>query len=148
MKTDKDNAYKKLAQTFVSALICQTRLSVTLLVYAALALLLLTYVSAHVFASALVQDIAQLQVNRQQRKEALNKLTGEYVSASSRARVARYCESVLGMVQASDRSVERFAVRERPGAHDEAVTFAGRSPGSNELRFTLLEEAEKIADER
>jgi cell division protein FtsL len=139
MKTEKSNVYRKLAQQFVAALICQTRLSVTLLVYAALAASLLAYVSSHVFASMLVQDIAQLQAQRQQRKEAFNKLTGAYVSASSRSRVAQYCESVLGMVQAGDRSVERFALRASTGREDDAVLFAG-SPAKAAEGFTLRQE--------
>ncbi len=148
MNNDRDDVYKRLAQNFVAALICQTRLSVTLLVYTVLALLLLTYVSAHVFTSMLSQDIAQLQVQRQQRKETFNKLTSQYISVSSRARVADYCESVLGMVQTGERSVQRFAVRERPASSEKGVAFARVSPKTKEAGFTLLHESEESVDER
>jgi len=148
LKSERDDVYKRVAQNFVAALICQTRLGVTLLVYAVLALLLLTYVSAHVFTSMLSQDIAQLQVQRQQRKETFNKLTGQYISVSSRARVSHYCESVLGMVQTSDRSVQRFALRERAATSEKDVAFAPGLSKTKETRFTLLGKNEKSVDER
>ena len=103
--------YKRFAQAVISALLGQAKLSTTLFVYAVLALLLLGYVSAQVYASVLTQEIGELKQQENWCRETVNKMTSEYVSLSSRARVTSYCETVLGMTRANDGDLERFAVK-------------------------------------
>ncbi len=144
MKKDKSDIYRKLGHGLAAALTCSTRLHVTLFVYAGIALLLLTYVSAQVYTTVLTQDIAQLKRASQGRKETLNRLTSEYISVSSRARVTEYCESKLGMVQANDDIFERFAVKDDPNSPRQPVEFAHEFTRTNDLyRFSLLRESGK-----
>lgn len=145
MKKKKANdVYRKLGQGFVAAVTCNTRLHVTLFVYSVVAVLLLTYVSAQVYTTALTQNITELKQERHSRKEVLNNLTSDYIALSSRTRVTDYCESVLGMVQAGDGSFERFAVEDSPSDLRERIEFVHGFPQSNDpYRFTLLRQTGK-----
>ena len=105
------DAYRRSAHAVISALLGQARLSTTLFVYAVLAVLLLGYVSAHVYTSVLTQEIGELKLQKNSCRETMNKMTSEYISLSSRARVTNYCETVLGMTRANDGDLERFAVK-------------------------------------
>ena len=80
----KKPVYRKLSRLLVTALCGQCRTPVTLLVYGAAAVLLLTYVSGQVYAGALSQKIAVLKSERHEYKEKLNLLTSEYVALTSR----------------------------------------------------------------
>jgi cell division protein FtsB len=144
MKKDKNDIYRRLGHGLAAALTCSTRLHVTLLVYTGIALLLLTYVSAQVYTTVLTQDIAELKRSRQGCKETLNKLTSEYISTSSRARVTEYCESKLGMVQANNGIFERFGVEADANNPSLPVEFTQEFPQTNDLyRFSLLREGGK-----
>lgn len=109
-KAMRHDPYKRFSRLVVSALTGQNRVSVTILVYSVIALLLLAYVSAQIYAGVLQQEIAALEQQRLDSKEALNKLTGRYVSLSSRARVSEYCETKLGMARVSGENFEVLAV--------------------------------------
>ncbi len=109
-KKDSRNVYGKFGQLLFAALTAQTRFSVTVVVYAVIALLLLAYVSVEVLTGVLAQEIAELEEEREYGRESLNRLTSEYISLSSRAPVSRYCESVLGMVEGREGNFERFVV--------------------------------------
>jgi len=114
---------------------------VTLAVYSSIALLLLTYVTAQVYTSALTQQIAELKQERHVHKEILHRMSSDYISLSSRARVTHYCESVLGMTQATDDSMERIAISDDIIGFREPIAFTlrdARPPDPN--RFTLLRE--------
>lgn len=111
MKKDiRSNIYRGFSRTLISALTGQARISVTIFVYAVVAVLLLAYVSAQVYADVLRQEIAVYKQERCDLKEDLNMLTSEYVANSSRSRVSRYCEKELGMIKAGGESLEILAV--------------------------------------
>lgn len=110
MRSSQD-VYKRLVGTLVSALVGQTPLVLTLVVYSALALVLLGYVSAQVYTSVLAQEIAELKRETLHEKENLSRLAGTYVSLTSRERVSEYCEAKLGMVEAKEDRIERVAMR-------------------------------------
>ncbi len=111
-KETRGNIYRGFSRTLISALTGQARISVTIFVYAVVAVLLLTYVSAQVYADVLRQEIAVFKQERCDLKEDLNMLTSEYVTNSSRIRVSRYCEKKLGMIKAGGESLEIFAVED------------------------------------
>jgi cell division protein FtsB len=96
-----NNIYRRFSQVMLSALTGQAKLSVTILVYSTIAMLLLTYVSAQIYAGVLAKEIAELKQARCEIKEEANKLTGDYVSLSSRSRVSKFCENKLGMIEAA-----------------------------------------------
>ncbi len=96
-----NNVYKQFSRVMVSALTGQAKIGVTIVVYSTIAMLLLAYVSAQIYAGVLMQEIAELKQARSDLKEEANKLTGDYVSLSSRSRVSRYCRERLGMVEAA-----------------------------------------------
>jgi hypothetical protein len=102
--------YKRFSRLVFSAVTGQTRVGVTVFVYSVLAVLLLAYVSAQIYAGVLRQEIAVLEQDRLDSRETLYKLTGSYVSLSSRARVSEYCESKLRMVRVGGDSFEVVAV--------------------------------------
>ena len=96
------------------------------------------------YTSVLTQDIAELERSRQGRSEALHKITGDYISRSSRVQVTKYCESNLGMIQAHDGTIERFAVENDPRSPRQPAEFAHEFSGDNDLyRFSLLRESGK-----
>jgi cell division protein FtsL len=99
----------------VSAFTGHTRVGVTIAVYSVCAVLLLAYVSVQIYAGVLRQEISALKQERGEVREAMNKLTGEYVSLSSRSRIADYCENKLGMVRVEGESFEVIAVKDAPG---------------------------------
>ena len=109
----RNSLYKKFSRLMVSALTGQTKVGVTIFVYSVLALVLLAYVLVQIYAGVLRQEIAGLKQERGDLKEALNKLTGDYVSLSSRSRVSQYCENELGMVTARGENLEVVAVDDR-----------------------------------
>lgn len=113
MKMSKhNNIYGQFSRVMVSALTGQAKIGVTIVVYSTIAMLLLAYVSAQIYAGVLMQEIAELKQARCELKEEANRLTGEYVSLSSRNRVSRYCKDRLGMVEASaGENFEILAVR-------------------------------------
>lgn len=135
----KNDFHKRLSQFLVPALMGQARMVTTLAVYGVIAVLLLTYVTAQVYTSMLTQEIAVLKIERSQQREHLNVLTSDYVSQTSRVRVAKYCADKLGMVTAHDNSFERFAVSEKVWQFSEPMEIAERySPIPAAARFTLL----------
>jgi len=107
--------YRKFSRLMMSALMGHSRVGVTIAVYSAVALLLLAYVSVQIYAGMLRQEIALLEQQRVEAKETLNKLTGEFVSLSSRDRVIDYCENKLGMVRLDGENFEVLAVNEGAG---------------------------------
>jgi len=109
-KTIRNEPYRKFSRFMFSAIAGHGRVGVTILVYSAFALLLLAYVSVQIYAGMLRQEIAALEKQRLDSREALNKLTGRYVSVSSRARVAEFCEAELGMVRIGGKDFEVVAV--------------------------------------
>ena len=133
MSKKNNDFYRRVGQGIIAALTCHTKLFVTLFVYAVIALLLLAYVSANVMTGMLTQEITELKRTRHEHNETLNKLTGEYIAKSSRARVVKYCESVLGMVPAEDESFQRYAVRQNEAHLDHDVEFAIDLPPSADL---------------
>ncbi|MEE9270070.1 MAG: hypothetical protein V3V49_07395 [Candidatus Krumholzibacteria bacterium] len=134
-------AYRWFSNILVSALTGNANVGTTLLVYVTIALLLLGYVSAQVFTGAVTQDIADIKQARSFQKEKLNRLTSDYVSLSSRARVSNYCEKVLGMVHASNGSLRRFAVDGVDWKFSPPVEFTEKgSAALDPLRFTLQDE--------
>ena len=118
MRKERHNTiYKQFSQVMLSALTGQAKVGVTIAVYATIATLLLTYVSAQIYAGVLMQEIAELKQARCDLNEEANTLTGDYVSLSSRKRVSEFCERRLGMVEAAaGESFEILAVRD---VHDE-----------------------------
>jgi cell division protein FtsL len=100
-KERRNDIYKKFTHVMLSALTGQASVSVTILVYSTIAVLLLSYVSAQIYAGVLTKEIAELKQARSESKEEANKLTGEYVALSSRSRVSKFCEKRLGMVEAA-----------------------------------------------
>ncbi|MEJ2720943.1 MAG: hypothetical protein P8181_07350 [bacterium] len=100
-KGKQNNIYRQFSRVMVSALTGQAKVGVTIVVYSAIAMLLLAYVSAQIYAGVLMQEIAELKQARCELKEEANELTGKYVSLSSRNRVSRYCRDRLGMVEAA-----------------------------------------------
>ena len=146
-KKQSSDIYKKLAETFISALTGQTKLSVTLVVYSFLALMLLTYVSAQVYTSVLSQEISELKTQRYRCKENLSRLTGEYVALSSGTRVSQYCEDVLGMIKAGDKAVQRYAVQNAFGDFADPVEFTRvLAPLPDPYRYTAR--SQQQSDER
>jgi hypothetical protein len=111
-KEIRSNIYRNFSRLLISALTGQARLSVTILVYTVVAVLLLTYVSAQVYADVLRQEIAGFKLERCDLKEDLNMLTSDYVASSSRSRVSQYCEKELGLVKAAGESLEILAVED------------------------------------
>jgi cell division protein FtsL len=107
----RNDPYRKFSRLTVAALTGHTKVAVTIAVYSVVALLLLAYVSVQIYAGVLRQEIALLEQQRVETKEALNKLTGEFVSLSSRDRVIEYCENKLGMVRLDGENFEVLAVR-------------------------------------
>ncbi|UCH83425.1 MAG: hypothetical protein JSW50_13350 [Candidatus Latescibacterota bacterium] len=102
MRKERHNTvYKQFSHIMLTALTGQAKVSVTIAVYATVAVLLLAYVSAQIYAGVLMQDIAELKQARCDLREEANTLTGDYVSLSSRNRVSKYCEQRLGMVEAT-----------------------------------------------
>lgn len=102
MKKDlRNNIYRQFSHVMLSALSGQAKLSVTIVVYSTIAVLLLTYVSAQIYAGVLAKEIAELKQARCEVREEANKLTGDYVALSSRSRVSKFCEKSLGMVEAA-----------------------------------------------
>jgi cell division protein FtsL len=112
----RNDPYRKFSRLMVSALTGHSRVSVTIAVYSLVALLLLAYVSVQIYAGVLRQEIAFLEQQRAEAKETLNKLTGEFVSLSSRDRVVEYCEKKLGMVRLDGGSFQVLAVNEGAAA--------------------------------
>lgn len=130
--------YRRFSHVLISALSGQARVPVTIVVYSAIAVTLLAYVSAQISASVLTQEIAELKQQRQIQKERLNKVTSEYVSLSSRTRVMHYCETVLKMIPAEMSVMERFAVKDSKGKYLQPVDPTGTFPLiANTYRFTL-----------
>jgi cell division protein FtsL len=119
-KSLRNNIYKQFSRVMVSALTGQAKIGVTIVVYSTIALLLLTYVSAQIYAGVLMQEIAELKQARCDLREDANKLTGDYVSLSSRSRVSQYCEKRLGMIEAV--AGESFEILAVGNSHDEFAT--------------------------
>ncbi len=130
--------YRRISSVLIAVLTGNARIGVTLLVYVAIAVLLLGYVSAQVYTGVLAQEIAEIKQARSSQREKLNRLTNDYVSSSSRLKVSRYCEDALGMVQASDGSTRRFAVDNVDRGFPIPVEFTEKgSPILDPYRFTL-----------
>jgi hypothetical protein len=108
----RNGLYKRFSHLMFSALTGQTKVGVTIFVYSVLALVLLAYVLVQIYAGVLRLEIAGLKQQRADLKEGLNKLTGDYVSLSSRSRVAEYCEERLGMVEAKGENLLVVAVND------------------------------------
>lgn len=102
--------YRRFSRLVFSAVSGQARVGVTIVVYSAFAVLLLAYVSAQIYAGVLRQEIAALEKQRVESREAMFKLTGAYVSLSSRGRVSEYCENELRMVKVGGEGFEVIAV--------------------------------------
>lgn len=128
----------------ITALTGNASVGVTLLVYTTIAILLLGYVSAQVYTGVLTQEIAEIKQARSVHRERLNRLTSDYLSLSCRSRVSDYCETVLGMVEARDGSLRRFAVDDAGRDFAIPVEFTERgSPVIDPYRFTLRDRTGK-----
>lgn len=131
--------HKRFGLFLIPALLGHARTSTTIAVYFAIAVLLLTYVMAQVYTGMLTQEIAVLKTERSRERERVNVLTSDYISRTSRVRVAQYCENKLGMKPARDDVLERFAVSESQWQYAEPAEIAERySPIPAAARFTLL----------
>jgi hypothetical protein len=106
----RNNIYRNFSRLMISALTGQAKIGVTICVYTVVAVLLLAYVSAQVYADVLRQEIAVYKQEQCDLSEDLNMLMSDYVAHSSRNRVSRYCETKLGMVKAGGESLEILAV--------------------------------------
>lgn len=124
----RNNIYKRFSNVLLSALTGQAKVGVTIIVYFVIALLLLSYVSAQVYGEMLSQEIADLKQTRCDLKENLNKLTGDYVSLSSRSQVSRFCEHELGMVKVGGESFEILAVEDEDYGLAEPVELTKQHP--------------------
>jgi hypothetical protein len=137
--------YRKFSHLLVSALTGQMKVGVTIFVYSVFALLLLAYVSVQIYAGVLRQDIAGLKLERSDLKESLNKLTGDYVSISSRSRVSRYCETELGMVRVGGEDLQVLAVDDREAEFATPVALTkkqGAMPSA--YRYTYRQSDENL----
>lgn len=141
----RNGLYKRFSRLMVSAFTGQTKVGVTIVVYSVLALVLLAYVLVQIYAGVLRQEIAGLKQERGDLKEALNKLTGDYVSLSSRSRVSQYCENELGMVTASGENLEVVAVDDRESGFAAPVALTkkqGAIPSA--YRYTYRQSDENL----
>lgn len=102
--------HKKFTGFVVSALAGRSKVGVTIFVYSVLAVLLLAYVSAQIYAGVLRTEITSLEKQKLATKEAFYRLTGRYVSMSARGPVSEYCEKVLKMRSVSGETLEIVAV--------------------------------------
>jgi hypothetical protein len=137
--------YGRFSRFAVSALTAQTRIGVTIVVYSALALLLLLYVSVQIYAGVLRQEIASLKRERSDLRETLNVLTGDYVSLASGVRVSKYCENELGMVRVGGKNFEVVAVDEWETGFPGTVALTktqGAMPSAH--RYTLRQTDEDL----
>lgn len=78
--------------------------------YASFAVVLLAYVSAQVYTDSLMEDISGRRQDQRQAREKIVRLTAQYASLASRARIGAYCEKKLGMVQADAADVMRLSI--------------------------------------
>lgn len=141
----RNGLYRKFSHLMFSALTGQTKVGVTIVVYSVLALVLLAYVLVQIYAGVLRLEIAGLKQQRGDRKEALNKLTGDYVSLSSRSRVSQYCEKELGMVTASGENLLVVAVDTRDAGFAAPVALTkkqGAMPSA--YRYTYRQTDENL----
>lgn len=130
--------YKRFCQIVLSSLSGQGSVLATVTFYAVVAALLLAYVSAQILTGALTQEITELRTSRSALSEDLNRLTGEYVSLTSRARVSDYCREKLGMVEASQGILERVVLRLDDDMFLEPSTLTrNQSAVPDAYRFTL-----------
>jgi hypothetical protein len=137
-KEIRSNVYRNFSRLLISALTGQAKLSVMICAYGVVAVLLLTYVSAQVYADVLRQEIAGFKQTRCDLKEDLNMLTSDYIAYSSRSRVSGYCEKKLGMVKASGESLEILAVEDTEGGFSVPAELTKRQRAiPSAYRYTL-----------
>ena len=98
-----------------------------MLAYASFAVVLLAYVSTQVYTSSLMEDIAELKRTRRDSKEEIGLLMAEYMSLSSKRRIANYCEKKLGMVPAGSERMHRVSVNARNWIFAEPQEFTNGS---------------------
>lgn len=135
--------YSRFSHLLIAGLTAQTRLSTTLGVYGAIALLLLVYVSAQVYTTVLSQEIAELKSDRSGRTEELHRLSSRYIGLSSHAVVAEYCEKKLGMVKADGDDMRRVAIDATQSELSRPIASARRSPPiPAAYRYTLRQTAQ------
>ncbi len=80
------------------------------LAYASFGVVLLAFVSTQVYTSSLMEDVARSGEQRRTIEENIGVMMSEYSGLVARARVARYCEQKLGMVEADATRMIRVRV--------------------------------------
>jgi len=101
------------------------------LAYASFAVVLLAYVSTQVYTSSLMEDVAHREEQRRTIEENIGVMMSEYAGLVARARVARYCEQKLGMVEADATRMIRVRVPrggDVPSRSEESTSDATRLP--------------------
>lgn len=126
---------KRAGQFVADALAGRLGVLLMTMSYALLAVVLLGYVSTHVYTSSLMEDVAARDRERRELKERIGRLTTQYASLSSRARISSYCEERLGMVEAGVTHVTR--VRIEAGQSRRVSEFAESDPAGISVRDVL-----------
>jgi cell division protein FtsL len=117
------DVYRKLNHAFAAALLGQGRVSVTIFAYCLIAAMLLVYVSAQIYTNVLMEDVSRLKRDTTLHQETMNRLTTDYVALTSRARVTRYCEKSLRMVESGEGCLKRFAIKYSDDSSMERLEF-------------------------
>ena len=83
---------------------------IMVLAFSTFAIVLLAYVSTHVYTSSLMEDVSDKKRVRNDLTERIGILTAEYTSLASRGRISRICEERLGMMEGTTDLVERVLI--------------------------------------
>lgn len=81
------------------------------LVYAALGIALLGYVSTQVYTNSLMERVSVAESQRRRAEEQVGLLMRDYAALVSRQRVSAYCEDRLGMIEGDAERITRVRVR-------------------------------------
>ncbi|MCK5407744.1 MAG: hypothetical protein KAJ37_09825 [Candidatus Krumholzibacteria bacterium] len=104
------NALKRTTHLVVDALTGRLGVVAMVLAYSTCAVVLLAYVSTHVYTYSLMEDILEGERNQRNLKEQIGLQTKQYAALSSRDRISRICESRLGMLSANSEQLVRVSV--------------------------------------
>lgn len=110
------NPLKRMTHVTTDALTGRRGISMMILAFSLFAIVLLAYVSTHVYTSSLMEDLSDKKRIRSDLKERIGILTAEYTSLASRGRISRICEEKLGLIEGSTELVERILIG--PGTFD------------------------------
>jgi len=106
----KGKFYKRFNRFLASVVTGGAGVPAAIVVVSICALLMLAYVTAQIYSTMLSERISALETEQRILREKTHTLTGRYTELASRDRVGRYCESVLGMIEADDESMRRIAI--------------------------------------